>query len=250
MHRTATAFSGAAEAYERARPEYPDEAVRFLAQRFAIAPGTRLLDLAAGTGKLTRALLGLEATVVAVEPVAGMRRTLAQAVPGAAVVAGVAQAIPLGAGTVDVVTVAQAFHWFASPPAVREVHRVLRPGGGLAVLWNRRDLEDPFQRTLQQLMAPWRGPAPTHESGEWRRAVEGVAGGRLFRPEGRFEVAWRQPLDVEGVVARVASVSFIAAMDQAARARLLGEVRDAAVATRAPISLPYLTEVFAYRRTP
>ena len=250
MHRTATAFSRAADAYERARPGYPDEAVRWLATHCGAVSGARVLDLAAGTGKLTRALVALGASVVAVEPVEGMRSSLARTPGGAPVVAGVAQAVPLGTNAVDVVTVAQAFHWFASGPAVREVHRVLRPGGALAVLWNRRDLDDPFQRTLQRLMAPWRGQAPTHESGEWRRVVEGSAGGRLFVANGRFEVAWRQSLDVEGVVARVASVSFVAAMDDTARAGLLGEVRDAAVAVRGPIALPYVTEVFAYRRTP
>ena len=182
VHRSATAFSDAAAVYEQARPGYPPEALAWLDQQLGLGPGRRVLDLAAGTGKLTRELLARGATVVAVEPVEGMRRTLATAVPGAVVVAGVAQAIPLGTATVDAMTVAQALHWFAMPQAVGEMHRVLRPGSRLAVVWNRRDLADPLQADLHRLMAPLQGDTPSGTSGEWRRVLAAERARR--RPRG------------------------------------------------------------------
>ena len=96
-----------------------------------------MLDLAAGTGKLTRVLAEHADDVVAVEPLDGMRRVLERRLPHVRVLAGTAEAIPLADGAVDAVFVAEAFHWFDLPRAVAEIARVLRPGGGLAVLWNR-----------------------------------------------------------------------------------------------------------------
>jgi SAM-dependent methyltransferase len=249
VHSTATAFSGAASVYEAARPGYPPEALAWLAEHLALGPGHGVLDLAAGTGKLTRGLLAQGATVIAVEPVEGMRRTLLSTVPEALVVAGVAQAIPLGTATVDAVTVAQALHWFATKQTVDEIHRVLRPGSRLAVVWNRRDLHDPLQASLHRLMAPWRGDTPSGTSGAWRRVLEGRDGEPpRFIPEAQLRAPWSQPIDVEGVAGRVASVSFIAALDDAQRERLLEEARTEARRYPAPLSLPYTVEIFCYRR--
>jgi ubiquinone/menaquinone biosynthesis C-methylase UbiE len=250
VHQTAAAFSSAASVYEQTRPDYPPEALGWLGEHLALGPGRRVLDLAAGTGKLTRGLVDQGATVIAVEPVEGMRRTLAGAVPGAGVVAGVAQAIPLGTETVDALTVAQAMHWFATVPAVEEMHRVLRPGSPLAVVWNRRVLSDPLQAALQRLMAPLRGTTPTGESGEWRRVLRDAGGSApWFVPEAQLRAPWSQPIDVEGVAGRVASVSFVAAMAGADRERLLAEVRTEARRYPPPLALRYVAEIFCYRRT-
>jgi len=249
VHRAATAFSGAASVYERTRPDYPPEALSWLGERLALGPGRRVLDLAAGTGKLTRGLVGSGAEVIAVEPVEGMRRTLADAVPGAEVVAGVAQAIPLGSQTVDALTVAQALHWFATGGVVDEMYRVLRRGSRLAVVWNRRDLADPLQAALHRLMAPLQGDTPSGGSGEWRRVLDDVgAASPRFVPDAQFRAPWHQTLDVEGVAGRVASVSFVAGMDPTGRERLLDEVRAEARRYPSPLSLPYTTEIFCYRR--
>jgi len=250
VHRTAAAFSAAAADYERARPDYPSEILSWLERHAGVGPEAVVLDLAAGTGKLTRGLMVLGARVVAVEPVAGMRRALREALPGVPAVAGVAQALPLRSGTVDVVTVAQAFHWFATEAAVRDVHRVLSRSGHLAVVWNRRDLGDPLQATLGHLMAPWRGGTPSHDTGEWRRAVERGVGAELFAPTAEAHVPWRQILDVDGVVARVASVSFVAALAGPERARLLDDVAAAAGAYPSPLALPYVADAYCYRRIP
>jgi SAM-dependent methyltransferase len=250
VHHAATAFSGAASVYEHTRPGYPPEALAWLGEQLGLGRGRRVLDLAAGTGKLTRGLLRSGATVVAVEPVEGMRRTLAGAVPGALVVAGVGQAIPLGSRTVDAVTVAQALHWFATEEAVDEMHRVLRPGSSLAVVWNRRDLTDPLQAAIHRLMAPWRGDTPSGTSGAWRRVLEETgADTPRFLPEAQFQTPWSQPTDVEGVAGRVASVSFVAALGDVEREQLLEQVRAEARRCPPPLALPYTAEIFTYRRS-
>jgi SAM-dependent methyltransferase len=249
VHRTAHAFSGAASIYEQTRPGYPPEVLSWIAQQLALGPGRRVLDLAAGTGKLTRGLVELGATVIALEPVQGMRETLARTVPGAQVVAGVAQAIPLRTGSVDAITVAQAFHWFANAESVEEMHRVLRPGTLLAVAWNRRDLSDPLQAALDRIMAPLRSDTPSGTSGEWQRVLEEPHGkSPRFIPVAQLHTPWRQPIDVDGVAGRVASVSFVAAMDSVAREELLEEARTEARRYPAPLTLPHTAEIFCYRR--
>jgi SAM-dependent methyltransferase len=131
VHRSASrGFARASEAYERGRPGYPPEAVARLARELELRPGRVVLDLAAGTGKLTAHLVGTGAELVAVEPVAEMRAVIERALPGVAAYAGTAEEIPLETNSVDAVTVAQAFHWFSGEEALVEIHRVVRPGVG------------------------------------------------------------------------------------------------------------------------
>ena len=113
----AEGFQQGAEAYEASRPSYPPDAVAHILEVTGLGPGRRVLDLAAGTGKLTRLLVPSGADVVAVEPVAAMRETLTRALPDVEALDGTAEAIPLGDASVDAVTVAQAFHWFDAAPA-------------------------------------------------------------------------------------------------------------------------------------
>ena len=147
-------YARSAAAYERGRPGYPPAAVDFLAARLRLGPGRTVVDLAAGTGKLTRPLLATGAQVVAVEPVAEMRAALPA---GARAVDGTAEAMPLSAGSADAVAVAQAFHWFDGDAALAEIHRVLRPGCSLALVWNRRRMDDPLNQAIEDLLAPYRG---------------------------------------------------------------------------------------------
>jgi SAM-dependent methyltransferase len=132
----APSFARSAEAYERARPGYAPEAVAFLAERLGLGPGRVVVDLAAGTGKLTRQLVPSGARVVAVEPLAEMRSLIPA---GIEVLSGTAEAIPLPDASADAVTVAQAFHWFDAETALREIERVLRPDGLFALVSNRRE---------------------------------------------------------------------------------------------------------------
>src|SRR5437016_4501937 len=131
----AASFGSAAGAYERGRPPYPPEAIDWLLP----AGAARVLDLGAGTGKLTRQLTGRGLDLTAVEPSEGMREQLRRAVPGVRALAGTAEQIPLPDLSVDAVLVAQAWHWMDPAVAVPEVARVLRPGGQLGLLWNIRD---------------------------------------------------------------------------------------------------------------
>jgi ubiquinone/menaquinone biosynthesis C-methylase UbiE len=155
----ARAFDSVSEQYERARPEYAEEAVDWLVERLGLSPGSRVLDLAAGTGKLTRQLVRRGLDVVGVEPSDEMRAVLERMVPGAEALAGTAEAIPLPAESVDAITVGQAFHWFDRDVALDEMARVLRSDGGVALLWNRWDEDDPLLSRVDALLREIRAPA-------------------------------------------------------------------------------------------
>jgi SAM-dependent methyltransferase len=232
----ATGFARSVEAYERARPEYPPEAIAWLARELDLRAGRTVVDLAAGSGKLTRPLAALGCEVIAIEPVAEMRAAIG---PAARALEGTAEAIPLPDDSADAVTVGQAFHWFDGPAALAEIERVLRPGGALALAWNRRPVESStLWAAISELIAPYRDDAPSHGSGAWREAF---AGRELA--ERRFEFSQR--LDADGLADRVGSISFIAALDDAQRARLLERVR--ALADDGPVDVPYVCELHVWR---
>jgi SAM-dependent methyltransferase len=247
IHPSAQGFQTAAGDYERGRPDYPEEAGRWLAERLDLRPGRTVLDIAAGTGKLTRLLAVSGPTVIAVEPVAGMRERLAAALPDAAVLDGVAEAIPLDDASVDAATVGQAFHWFDGDRALKEIHRVARAGSRLAVVYNRRRLDDPLQAAMDAILRPLRGDAPAHDSGQWRAAFTHSP---LWAPLDELELAHVQLLDREGVVARAASTSFIGELPADRRAAVLDQVRSLVTRRAEPIELPYVSELFAWQRLP
>jgi SAM-dependent methyltransferase len=172
--------------------------------------------------------------VVAVEPVAGMRAAIG---PGVVALEGTAERLPLADAEADAVTVAQAFHWFDGPAALAEIHRVLRPGGSLALVWNVRRLEDAEQAALERILAQHRGDVPAHRAGRWRDAFESSG---LFGPleERRFEN--EQRLDADGLWDRVASTSFIAALPQTEFRHVESQVRALAAGE---VRLRYLTEI-------
>ena len=241
----AAGFAAAAGAYERARPGYPREAVEWLARRTGIAPGCDVLDLAAGTGKLTRQLVPLGARVVAVEPVAEMRELLVAAVPGVRALAGTAEEIPLEDASLDAVVVGQAWHWFRAEEALREVHRVLRPGGALALIWNLRDLTDPLQAALEQLLLPHRGDVQTLYEGPLDEPIERSG---LFGPLDRCEGPHEQMVGLEELVERQASTSYVAVLREPTRSAFLDDVRAAAETFGEPYVLRYVTTVWAADR--
>ena len=235
-------FARSVAAYERGRPGYPPAAVDFLATRLRLGPGRTVVDLAAGTGKLTRPLLATGAEVVAVEPVAEMRAALPA---DARAVDGTAEAIPLTAATADAVAVAQAFHWFDGDAALAEIHRVLRPGCALALLWNRRRMDEPLNQAIEELIAPHRGHPSALHTGAWRAAFERT---KLFGPIEERVFPHQQFLDADGLVDRIASVSFIAALDEREQTKVLEAVRDLAGA--AGVTIRYDTEVQLADRLP
>ena len=239
-------FGRGAAAYERGRPGYPAEAIAWLLTELELGPGRTVVDVGAGTGKLTRELVGRGASVLAVEPVSAMRAMLEQAVPGVRALDGKAERLPIEDRTVDAVIVAQAFHWFDAPKASAEFHRVLRPRGRLALIWNRRQLDQPLHRQISAIIAPYRGDTPTHYRGEWRQPI--TADG-LFVSVGEFEVPYEQVLDVDGVVDRVCSTSFIGSLPEPERDAVLSRVRELAERAEPPLRLGYLTEAYVYERT-
>ncbi len=247
LHPSAEGFQTVAGDYERARPDYPDDAGRWLAQRLDLHAGRRVLDVAAGTGKLTRVLASTGASVVAVEPVAGMRERLAASLPDVELLDGLAEDIPLQDASVDGATVGQAFHWFDGDRALAEIHRVTRRGGRLAVVYNRRVLEDPLQAALDAVLQPLRRGTPAYRSGQWRSAFARTRGWRSVE---ETELAHVQLLDREGVVARVASTSFIATLPTDRRAEVLDQIRSLVKDHPNPIALPYVCELFVWQRVP
>ena len=247
MHPTATAgFGSSADAYERGRPSYPDDAIAYLAAELGLGPAARILDLAAGTGKLTRLLVEGGAEVVAVEPVAAMRAALERALPEVSVLEGTAESIPLAAGSVDAVTVAQAFHWFDADAAIVEIHRVLRPGGGLGLIWNVMGSDPTWLAALRELVHGIRGSVPAYGVSPWQEAFRATP---LFRPLTQRTFDLVHELDEDGLVDRIVSTSYVAALPDADRARLVDEVRALVRDVPRPLRLPYRTDVFTYRGT-
>ncbi len=230
----AASFGSAAAEYERGRPSYPAEAIDWL----LAGDRRRVLDLGAGTGKLTRQLVGRGLDVVAVEPSAGMREQLAGAVPGVTLMGGTAEAIPLPDHSVDAVLVAQAWHWVDPLRAVPEVARVLAPGGRLGLVWNIRDEREAWVRELGRVM---------HGDDDPRSPAPAV--GPPFTPLQRHDIEWRYRVTPEAVIDLVTSRSYVITLAPAPRAALLAQVRTLInthpdLAGRAEIEVPYVTECY------
>ncbi|HEX6416963.1 MAG TPA: methyltransferase domain-containing protein [Acidimicrobiales bacterium] len=255
IHAAAEGFDANAAAYEAARPSYPAAAVAHVVGHGGIGPGRRVLDLAAGTGKLTRLLVPTGAEVVAVEPVAAMRDVLERLLPGVAVHDGTAEALPLPDGSVDAVTVAQAFHWFDAAAALAELRRVLRPGGHLFLLWNTRDRSHDWVRRFGDLLVDGpdlERPYDSYHDVDYA-AVVASAGAGGFTPVETWEHTWAQPCDPDLLVARAESVSVVGALSPAGRRRVLDRVRELAathpdLAGQASFPFPYTTRVYRCRR--
>jgi ubiquinone/menaquinone biosynthesis C-methylase UbiE len=247
------AFGTRADDYERHRSGWPAEAVERALAGAGAGPEATVVDLAAGTGKLTRELVPRVARVIAVEPSADMRRELGRRVPGAEALEGTADSIPLGDASVDAVLAGEAFHWFATREAVAEIARVVRPGGGLALLWNAHDFgPDPWARAMGELLDSRRAPGVTpinrKHTGLWKQVFDGSP----FDPlSGPFQMRHEQRTDVDGLVAHIATWSFVGALEDGPRAAL---VRDLAELLRrehpspGDVAIPYRTDVYWTRR--
>jgi ubiquinone/menaquinone biosynthesis C-methylase UbiE len=243
QHPHSRSFELVADVYERARPEYPAEAIDWLTRELDLHDGRTVADLGAGTGKLTRALVATGAEVIAVEPGDAMLAELRRVLPGVQAVRGGAEAIPLADGSVDAVTAGSAFHWFRQEEAVPEIRRVLRPGGAVAVLWNARDHERPLQQRVSALiksLVPRDRPPVSH-------SIRPLQESPLFGPVEHRVFPFVQRLDAEGVVDRIASISFVAAAPVETRAELAAKLRDVVADEGGTVDFAYLTEVYVSR---
>ncbi len=236
LHPLAARFAEVADVYERGRPDYPPAVGGAIAAELCVPPGGPVLDLAAGTGKLTRALLGAGLDVVAVEPQAEMREILAASIGEDRVREGLAEAIPLADGSVCAVTVADGFHWFDHARALAEIARVLRPRGGLAVLTTAPDLADAsWAHELGELVAGLRPSHPHFDGPAWQDAVR--AAGTWSEPR-ELRVTSTYPVSVERLIDWIASFSWVAAMPDAQRSDMLSRARALIDAGETPLELP------------
>lgn len=242
VHRIAAAgFEAAADAYEQGRPDYPAAAIDWLAQELRIGRSSRVVDLGAGTGKLTRLLKPTGAKLIAVEPLAAMRQKLAELLPEVQTVDATAEALPLPAASADAVLAGQAFHWFCNAKAVEAIHCVLKPGGRLGLIWNYRDVATPWVAELQRIIDRLERQVPSYRTGEWRQVF---AAKPLFGPLHERTFEHTQTGDLETMLARVTSMSYVATLPPERRQQVLDEVRQLFAALPQPIVFPYTTHAY------
>jgi SAM-dependent methyltransferase len=241
-------FASAAATYARIRPAYARAAIGAI--KDLVGRGGHVLDVAAGTGILTGQLVraGLDAT--AVEPVAEMVRQLRLALPAVPAVQARAEAVPLRDGVADLYAVGTAFHWFDAAAALDEATRLLRPGGGVALLWNVRDESIAWVLDLTALVDQRSGGRPyvDHRERPWEDVVAAHGG---FTPVLVQRHPNPVPTTVDGVLDRARSTSFVSAMDDDARAALLDEARALLVdghGLEGTFDYPYETVLFTCRR--
>ena len=239
-------FGPTTDLYERIRPEYPALAIDILVRELRITPGRVVVDVGAGTGKLTRALVPSGATLIAVEPLAQMRERLAAEVPRAVPFAGTAEHMALRDASAHAIVAAQAFHWFDGEKALAEFHRVLAPGGRLGLVWNVRDRRTPWVAAFDALVDAVDPERPDHQTGKWRAVFERTT---LFGRLEHEDVASAQTLAPAEIVDRAASVSSISALPTAERETVLDGFRELAathpdVRGHATVELPYLTKIY------
>ncbi len=241
----AAGFGAAAGTYERGRPSYPDGVIELFREQLGVGPGSTVVDLGAGTGKLTRLLVATGASVIAVEPIEAMRAQLVALLPEVEALDGTAEAIPVPDGSCGAVTVAQAFHWFDPGPALEEIARVLEPGGGLGLVWNERDESVPWVAELSRLLN-WGVERPYRRDQDWAPIV--AASGR-FTPLQRRRLSYQQELDADTLVERALSTSYIAARPAAENVELATAIRTLVAGFPPRFELPYLTDVhWCHRR--
>lgn len=236
--RLGASFDRAASSYAVSRPGYPDAAVDWLVGG---AYGD-VLDLGAGSGSLTRQLASRCRRVVAAEPSFNLLRELSAEPPSGGSAQASAEQLPFAAGVFDVVTVATAFHWFDPQRALPEIHRVLRPGGYLSLVWNVRSLTEPWTHDLRALL---RSARPASLTGDWGAgSASALADSPRFEVPTYAEFSHVQPISRAGLAQLVASRSYVIALEAAARDALLVEVDamfDRAARGAATLDMPYVS---------
>lgn len=242
----ARGYQRAADTYVRGRPDYPDASLDWLTGVLVVGHETKVLELGAGTGKFTKLLARTGAVLTALDPVPEMLTALAQEMPGAQTINAQAEAIPMEDASVDVVICAQCFHWFANEQALSEIKRVLKPGGRLGLIWNRRDQRTEWVAALTEIMRPYEGDAPRHDKGDWKKLfpTDGLTPLEVMElPHGHTG-----PAD-QVIIDRIMSVSFVAAQSPEDQLKIEAAMRDLIAATPAlagkdEVTFPYVTMAY------
>ena len=239
-------FSAGASAYDRGRPGYPGVLVESLATTLSISKDSKVVDLGAGTGKLTKLLLPYT-DVIAVEPVAAMHSILSQSCPEADVLEGTAESIPIADGSADAVVVAQAFHWFSTTAALREIHRVLAPNGKLALVWNLRDENVAWVAKLMDTIRPYEGDTPRYTSGRWRSVFKDQ---KLFQMETHQKWQHAEQKTIDEILAHVSSISYISSLETSRRSLILAAIQQQLKSAHpsGSIAFPYRSDLWCFSR--
>ena len=231
--------------YDELRPEYAPEAVAWVAERSGIGPGSKVLDLAAGTGRLSGRFVQLGADVVAVEPAANMRAVLEERFPTVRAIVASAESMPLDAAAVDAVVVGNAFHHFERDAAMAEIHRVLRPGGALAVFWawpaEEEQLMIPDMRLIYDAVEKtWAEAAIPAAHRSWAERPATVDG---FDPFERREFPATHVLPAARLADLYATFSDVVSLPAPTRAWLLDRIRQLSSGLPESVQLPTRTVV-------
>jgi len=216
-------FTACADVYVKYRPSYPPEAIDCLMAACGLAPGMAVADIGAGTGKLARLLLERGLAVHAVEPNDAMRGAMEQALagaPGLHPVRASAEETGLPATSVEAVTAAQAFHWFDRARFKEECRRILKPGGKVALVWNKRDLSDPFMAAYEDVIQANHDDMPNRTMHDIEEAYA-----PFFAHYNIHRIASWQSLDFEGLVGRALSSSYAPQPGHPRHAALLDALR-------------------------
>jgi SAM-dependent methyltransferase len=242
-------FGGVAAAYEAGRPVYAPAAIEWVLEA---APGRHVLDLAAGTGKLSRSLLAAGARITAVEPSADMLHELRAALPDVPALIGSAEEIPLPDASVDAVMVGQAFHWFTPERALPEIARVLRPGGVLGLLWNVRDDSVAWIAAVTATGAGSGDLVSQMTAGDEEKSLAKTG---LFEPAETFRAPNPERYDADRLVQWAASTSTVAILEPEERGEVLAAIREIAVhhpdlAGKPTFDVPYETHALRARLAP
>jgi ubiquinone/menaquinone biosynthesis C-methylase UbiE len=237
--------------YEAARPSYPPDAVAWFVAQLGIGPGRTVADLAAGTGKLTRLLRGTGATLLAVEPVAGMREAFRSLLPDVPLVACTTERLALRPDALDAVTVAQAWHWFDHDRAIAELRRTLRIGGRAGLVWNARERHEPWVDAVWDVVDRVEKHAPWRDHDNWKDSAFRAMPG--FGPLVTAEFHHRQPVTPADVLRRISSVSHVAVLPAVQQQAVLDEVRAILdghpdTAGRTDLAIPYRVDCLCFER--
>ena len=240
-------FALGANLYQQVRPSYPQEVDVFLQDQLQVPLNSNMVDLGSGTGKFLPHLLKLTTQLIAVDPIASMLAELEQLYPQVKTIQARSEQLPLHDQCADLVSCAQSFHWFANAETLNELHRVLKPSGHLALIWNQRDIKVNWVNALAEEIAAYEADTPRYHSGAWKQ---------VFADQQQFELKdlTTFPLlhqgSVEQVVSkRLLSTSFIAALPQIEQQRLKAKFEQivfdfTGLTTQDQIDFPYTT--FAY----